>query len=485
MRLNSNSDPTEVEMKYSRKNTGGRAGNRWLLIAAMVPLLAFTAACDNLLDVSVPGFVTVDALDDPDLAETLVLSAVGDFECGFTDYMRYPGQWYELFLNTSGSRPDGLAGLRSALVDVYADPCDSGTGPIWSVMQLPRQQAKRAINYIENVYEAGSVTDQELLVAKASLYEGYSTQLLSEQFCAITMDGGPLISRAAGFAAAEGMFSKAITSATAAVAAGQSGAQWTLDAAYVGRARAKLYQGNGTGAVADAQLVTSGFEALATYETSPGRRNNRIVEYDNVGDAIMPHEHYARLTIETDGTLTQSATYVPAGGAISDPRVPIDEPAGVTENRGLLQKRAQEKYANEGSDIPFATWREAQLMIAEAQQGANAVTIVNNLRANTTGLYSGLDSSAWPLPAYAGATDAASVLALTTEERRRELWMQGTQSGDKNRFAGTQGYPGWEAQDEYGQAQSAGKSWPVPFLEISSNDNVPSITYASNNVDCT
>ena len=470
-------------MKYSQNKTGGRTGNRWLLLAAMVPLLAFTTACDNLLDVSVPGFVTVDALDDPDLAETLVLSAVGDFECGFTDYMRYPGQWYELFLNTSGSRPDGLAGLRSALVDVYADPCDSGTGPIWSVMQLPRQQAKRAINYMETVYEAGSVTDQELLVAQASLYEGYSTQLLSEQFCAITRDGGPLESRAAGFAAAEGMFSKAITQATAALAAGQSGAQTILDAAYVGRARAKLYQGSSP--VADAQLVTSGFQMMATYETSPGRRNNRIVEYDNVGDAIMPHEHYARLTIEADGTLTQSATYVPAGGAISDPRVPIDEPAGVTENRGLLQKRAQEKYSSEGSDIPFATWREAQLMIAESQGGASAVTIINSLRANTTGLYSGLDSSAWPLPTYAGATDAASVTALVTEERRRELWMQGTHSGDKNRFAGTQGYPGWEAQDEYGQAQSPGKSWPVPFLEISSNNNVPSISYASNNVDCT
>ena len=470
-------------MKYSQNKTGGRTGNRWLLLAAMVPLLAFTTACDNLLDVSVPGFVTVDALDDPDLAETLVLSAVGDFECGFVDYMRYPGQWYELFLNTSGSRPDGLSGVRSALVDVYADPCDSGTGPVWSVMQLPRQQAKRAINYMETVYEAGSVTDQELLVAQASLYEGYSTQLLSEQFCAITRDGGPLESRAAGFAAAEGMFSKAITQATAALAAGQSGAQTILDAAYVGRARAKLYQG--LSPVADAQLVTSGFQMMATYETSPGRRNNRIVEYDNVGDAIMPHEHYARLTIEADGTLTQSATYVPAGGAISDPRVPIDEPAGVTENRGLLQKRAQEKYSGEGSDIPFATWREAQLMIAESQQGASAVTIINSLRANTTGLYSGLDSSAWPLPAYAGATDAASVTALVTEERRRELWMQGTHSGDKNRFAGTQGYPGWEAQDEYGQAQSPGKSWPVPFLEISSNDNVPSISYASNNVDCT
>ena len=485
MRLNSNGDLTEVEMKYSQNKTRGRTGNRWLLLAAMVPLLAFTTACDNLLDVSVPGFVTVDALDDPDLAETLVLSAVGDFECGFVDYMRYPGQWYELFLNTSGSRPDGLSGVRSALVDVYADPCDSGTGPVWSTMQLPRQQAKRAINYIENVYEAGSVTDQELLVAKASLYEGYATQLLSEQFCAITMDGGPLMSRAAGYAAAEGMFSKSITQATAAVAAGQSGAQWVLDAAYVGRARAKLYQGNGTGAVSDAQLVTSGYEGLSTYETSPGRRNNRIVEYDNVGDAIMPHEHYARLTIEADGTLTQSATYVPAGGAISDPRVPIDEPAGVTENRGLLQKRAQQKFSGEGSDIPFATWREAQLMIAESQQGASAVTIINSLRANTTGLYSGLDSSAWPLPAYAGATDAASVLALVTEERRRELWMQGTHSGDKNRYAGVNGYPGWELRDEYGQAQSPGQSWPVPFLEISSNDNVQGITFASNNVDCT
>jgi hypothetical protein len=33
------------------------------------------------------------------------------------------------------------------------------------------------------------------------------------------------------------------------------------------------------------------------------------------------------------------------------------------------------------------------------------------------------------------------------EERRRELWMQGQQAGDKIRWA----YPAWDSQDEYGQ----------------------------------
>jgi hypothetical protein len=32
------------------------------------------------------------------------------------------------------------------------------------------------------------------------------------------------------------------------------------------------------------------------------------------------------------------------------------------------------------------------------------------------------------------------------EERRRELWMQGTQPGDKIRWA----YPAWDAADEFG-----------------------------------
>jgi hypothetical protein len=65
------------------------------------------------------------------------------------------------------------------------------------------------------------------------------------------------------------------------------------------------------------------------------------------------------------------------------------------------------------------------------------------------------------------------------EERRRELWMQGTQAGDKIRWA----YPPWKSLDEYGQARrdvatiddpltpgvDGNGCLPIPYLERTSN----------------
>jgi len=99
----------------------------------------------RLLEVDLPGSLTEDALKDPALSETLVTSAVAEFECGFVDYMRYPGQWFEEWQNSSQSRPDALSQFRSQLVGVYADPCASGTGPIWTTMQVPRGMCRRRL----------------------------------------------------------------------------------------------------------------------------------------------------------------------------------------------------------------------------------------------------------------------------------------------------------------------------------------------------
>jgi hypothetical protein len=468
-------EPREADMRNEPKYRGGnRTGGLWLLVPVLLPLLVLTAACDELLEVDVPGFVTVGALDDPELAETLVLSAQGDFECGLVDHLAFSGQWFELFLNSSASRPDALSGLRSQLVDVYADPCDSGTGPVWSTLQLPRQQAQRAVRYIEEVYPAGSVVDQDFLVAKARLYEAYSIQLLGEAFCGVTFDGGPLMTPAQTYAEAETRFAEAMTRAQASIGAGRrvSESQDILDAARVGRARSSLYLGNGGDVLAYAGAVTQGFEFLSTYETSPGRRNNRINERDNVGETMQPHIHYSQLTIEPDGSLTQGS-----GTGIADPRVVVDEPAGELDLRGVIQRRIQMKYPSEGSDIPFSTWREAQLMIAEVTAATDpdgAIPILNTLRTSTEGLYAEIDDSAWPLPTLdpaPGAYTAAEVDYLVKEERRRELWMQGAHHGDKLRWAGNN-YPDWEPTDEYGQLQGAGTCWPVPFLEVASNPNL-------------
>ncbi|MBM4185331.1 MAG: hypothetical protein FJ207_14130, partial [Gemmatimonadetes bacterium] len=71
-------------MTTMTKNSGTQVGLRGRFArAAQVGLFAVTlGACSGLLDVDLPGSATEDALNDPLLAETLVVSVVGDFECG-------------------------------------------------------------------------------------------------------------------------------------------------------------------------------------------------------------------------------------------------------------------------------------------------------------------------------------------------------------------------------------------------------------------
>jgi hypothetical protein len=450
----------------------------------LAAFLALTSAgCESLLEVDLPGAVTADALNDPDLAETLVNSVQGDFECGFVDYMRYPGQWFEEWTNTSQSRPDALVGLRSQLVQVYADPCDSGTGPLWSTIQLPRQQAVRAISLITG-FNPADVQNLDFLIAKARMYEGYSIQLLGEQFCGVTFDGGPEVSREAAYDSAVVKFTDAIARASASITAGEevTAATAVRNAAYVGRARAKLLRGNDPGGVvADATAVSAGFQYLSTYDSNPGRRRNRLFETNNADDAMMPHRDYTALTIDPVTGLTFDLTTGDhlSGTGTADPRVvvqigPEDEP------RGFTQYRRQRKYwasSNSGGyavDIPFSTWREALLMIAEADP-AQALAIINQLRTSTQGLPAGVSAAAFPLPTISAATwtglSAAQQVQAVREERRRELWLQGTQAGDKIRWA----YPAWDVQDEFGQQTpvppelAGGGCMPIPLVERNAN----------------
>jgi hypothetical protein len=471
------SGSTEVE-KTSAKHSRLRTG-------AMIPVMVLgLAACADLLEVDIPGNVTEDALNDPQLAETLVLSAQGDFECGFVDYMRFPGQWFEEFQNTSQSRPDALSGFRSALVAVYADPCDSGTGPIWTTMQVPRQQGQRAVALISE-FDPLLVPARDFLIAKARMYEGFSIQLLGEQFCGVTFDGGALMTRVETYAQAELRFDEAITLAQASIDAGVrvTEAYAVLYGSYVGRARSQMYQGDAPGAIADATVVSNAPETdvgsfnqyLATYDANPGRRRNRIFESINAGDAMVPHRDYTDLTIDPiTGYAVDFTTDTHLSGAgTPDPRVvvsvgPDPDPRGFTLHRRQLKYWGSSNSVGYAADIPFATWREARLMIAELDP-AQSVAIINELRTSTRGLPPGVSASAWPLPTFldAGLTPAQIALAVQ-EERRRELWMQGTQAGDKIRW----GYPAWDDADEYGQALGAGGCMAVPYLEETSNTNL-------------
>lgn len=429
--------------------------------AALAVLLPFVAGgCSELLEVNLPG--DVDALDitNPELAETLALSVQADFECGLVDHLWYPGQWFDEFLNSSTGRPNALMELRAQLVDVYADPCNSGTGPTWTVLQLPRIQGEN-LREIMDGYEDGdaAVDDASWLRARAFFYEAYSIQMLAEAFCAVTFNGGPLVTREAAWAEAESRFGSAMDNASSVTADNVAEAALLTTAAYVGRARSRLFLGtNPAGVVSDASMVPLDFEYFATYDASPSRRRNRIVSRNNAGSAMMPHREFLNLTVRADGELT-------VGDGVADPRVEIVLDPGVLGGRGLIDYRIQLKYTDEADDIPFATGREALLMIAEVDP-ARTAAIINTLRSDPTGLPSGVDSGAWPLPAYVDGGVAANE-ATVREETRRELWMQGRQIGDKIRWGSA-----FEPISEYGQPRGAGGCMSIPFLERASNNNL-------------
>jgi len=460
------------------KNTNGRPerGRRraWLMPAAAVLLALPMTACEGLLEVDLPGSLTEDALRDPALSETLVTSAVAEFECGFVDYMRYPGQWFEEWQNSSQSRPDALSQFRSQLVGVYADPCASGTGPIWTTIQVPRLMAARAVEFIRyfganGMYTPTNLPDTTFLIAKARLYEAYSIQLLAEQFCAVTLTApsvqdppasGGLVTREEAYDSAEVKFTEAINYASIVTGARATEAARVLNAARIGRARSRLYQwqyagGAAADVIADASAVTlNTFQMLAEYDANPARRRNRLFVSNNQNKSMQPYQDYTSLRIEADGTNTVGGEPLKGTMGVADPRVVVNIAASVAtdpDGRGVGPMRRQGKFANNAADIPFATWREARLMIAEVDP-TQTLAIINQLRTVTTGLPAGITFPAGGLPTISAATWAAMTPAQRQqtlwEERRRELWMQGTQPGDKIRWA----YPAWDSADEYSGA---------------------------------
>ncbi|MDE0394872.1 MAG: RagB/SusD family nutrient uptake outer membrane protein [Gammaproteobacteria bacterium] len=477
-------------MSSRRKNTRGHGRRRamWPALVAAPLLTLALGACDfdEILQVDLPGDVTEPDLTDPALAETLALSVQADFECGLVDYVWYAGLWYSEFLNASSSRPNALMELRAQLVDVYADPCSSGTGPVYGPMMTPRLQAVRVKDFFA-AYESGAVPNATELLAGVSLYQGYAEQIMGEYHCGVVVldpvqypEGGPLGTRQEAWQRAIELFNEAVSGGTADV----------RNAAYVGIARANLNLGNMAAVVSNADLVPEGFQFNATYSTDPDRRRNKIARRNHEDQSLMPHRYYgvvppndygippSNMTISADGRATWADRMggMMSDNAVNDPRVEIyfDDDSGkpLVDNRnGTLDYRFQRKYSDRADPIPFATWREAQLMKAEALGGQDAVDIINLLRTNPAGLHANIDSSAWPLPTadyLAGASDA-EIMEAVREERRRELFGQGTRGGDKIRWNET-----YEIQNEYGFEMENGRPLPISFLEVASNPNVSS-----------
>jgi hypothetical protein len=359
-------------------------------------------ACKGVLDVSLPGSVQADAFNNPGLAATFVDGAQADFECAFSSYVYTTATWSNEMQNASGGNEVASWSGRSFRPESGTGQCPTavsnrGAFVNYLPMQIARGQAENALNAITKF------TDQEVsgrasLLARAAVYSGFAHVLLGEVYCQVALDQGPLQPPSAAFNAAIDRFTKAIGFAQTANNTSM------LYAAYLGRARAELDLGKLAEADADAKQVPLNFVASATYDVTPVRRVNDSYENINVKNHMSVDPAYRNLTVN----------------GVPDTRVVVTDAHRFGAD-AVTPIWIQNKYTALNTPIPFATWDEAQLIIAEAEGGQGAVDAINAIR------------NKYKLPLYAGGT-ADEIKAQIIEERRRTLFYDGHRMGDHLRY---------------------------------------------------
>jgi starch-binding outer membrane protein, SusD/RagB family len=384
-----------------------RLRDLWRLTVCAV--LAGSVACNtsDLLTVEVPNSVSSDVFDNPAYATLMVNSVIGDFECAFGSFVVAEGmatdELHDATLSNGNWNLDRRDnGFSNGLYGTST--CTTVTG-LYTPLSTARGEADAAVKRLEG-WTAAQVPNRAKLQAQANVYAGFSYAALGMAMCQAAFDKGPLVNQVGMFALAEQRFTAAIAAAQAA------NDQTLLNAAYVGRARMRLFQKNTAGAIADASLVPSGFVFNAAMDATNARRFNHV--YQAVSTA-------GGATVETS-----SRALATENGEI-DPRSAVTT-LTTRPGDGLATIAIPTKYnaatltAGQAIPMPIARYAEAQLILAEARGGADAVTIINAMRAAVN------------LKPYAGATDAAAITNLIASERQRALFLEGFRAYDIERL---------------------------------------------------
>ncbi len=392
---------------------GGRDRPRWSGWTAALAVLGLAlVGCDSLLDVEAPTQVPEETIQDPASADLLMTSVVADFDCGFSEYIVAGGLMGDELVDSqlAARMWDYDRRTVSRSTSQHDWNCAFSDPGIYQTMSTARYSADNAADIIRRA-ESGAIGPRDTYLASALAYGGYSRMLMGEAYCSVgslqTGDAGPepgpAISSQELFTKAEDQFTEAIDLAASA------GADSILYMAYVGRARARLNQGDESGALSDAQQVPADFERLANFSSQSFRSSNRVWTMNNRDQRITVEDDF--WNVEFEGT--------------ADPRVPVVDQEQLAGSDNFSPWWTQEKYPEQGSAIQVASWEEAQLIIAEVELGQTAVDIINDLHANA-----GLDP--W---SPNDVNDDVEVLGHVVEERRRELFLESHHFYDKIRLS--------------------------------------------------
>lgn len=432
-----------------RGTKGPRSRRGWAsharLGAALVAAPLMLAACEvsDLLEVELPGNVTADDIELPELASTVRVSAIGDFEWAWDSYVNFAARHSDEYIHSSGN----FTGRRQLLRDI---PPDLGAyqNNIFGRWHRARYMLESNFTRLQS-FSDEEVPSRSEYMAEMLTYSGFVYIAFGEGFCGTPLDGDGVVRTPPELLEiAVGRFTDAIAAATAV------GRDDLVTAAYIGRARAHLTLENLDEAIADAEMAPDiEFEFLATREAGEGRRENSMANTNQ---------------LETNLQATVAPSYRDVRWKdVPDPRVNVMNTGFVGHDNSTILWRHDKTppQGGEGQDVIIASGREAQLIIAEA------AAIDGDLDRARGILQMFHTRAAIPDVTEADIPTQADVIRHVIEERRRELFVEGGhRQRDHLRWRGTEfeipylGEPGSDHPngiDQYGQPYGTTTCFPV------------------------
>jgi hypothetical protein len=402
-------------------------------LSAAALLLGAAGCGKDFLEVANPNFIDVNAIDPVADAATLANSVQQNFAVAY-GWLNMYSSWTAgetLVAETFPTRNEfGNRLVQQSNGSLSTD--------VWAPLSLTTASAKIVLDLT-----LPSPTTN-INRARAFLYRGYAFELMAETFCLGTVESGPALTTANMLDSAVANFTQAVTIGNA--NASNDGKQ-IANIALVGRARAQLQAGRKAQAIADADLVPAGFSYSLPYIDDLGNRtrlSNRLWQF----------------------TFDRGSMSVAPFFRVSDPRVPYLAPgthALVPQDPASGPFFVQQKFPNYSSPIRLASKLEADYIKAEAGTTADQLALINARRAANN------------QPAYAGATDANSVLTEFENQRGFEFYLEGKRLGDLRRNPNNvQGVPQTGAAYFKPGFPTNGNTtcFPLPITEVDNNENL-------------
>lgn len=401
------------------------------------------AGCDNFLSVENPGVIDAGTVDPVADAPTFAQSALNNMYTAFDNVAVYQA-WFtgEAWLgDTFPTRND----ISKRNIDYTNGTME---GDVWSPLARAIATGERTGELLADLSDASS----NLNIARATFASAYAIQLMAETFCQTVISssldniGAPLGQQAAA-AEAEARFEKVVSVATA---NGNAEATILANAARVGLARARLFQGDYAGAVTAAQDVPEDFEFYVPRVDDPANRgplSNTIYSFTLARPSLVVPPYFRALD---DPRITS---------ALGGDGFPLK-----TQGNDLAFHR-QTKYTDYGAGVRLASGLEAQYIIAEAQykQGNPAAALALIVERQDLDTADGDDF----------ATGDATLIELL-DQRARDFYLEGQQMGTWFRNPAATPYvlpAGMEYYAEPGSEIGQQTCFVVPDDEVLNNPN--------------